>query len=51
MVRVLWVELPNKMYEEYRTTIQKVNGQTKRGEIRETTMKIIQDWIDRNKVL
>lgn len=51
MVRVLWVELPNKMYEEYRATIQKVNRQTKKGEIRETTMRIIQEWIDRNKMI
>ena len=50
MVRVLWVELPNKMYEQYRDAIKKANGQTKRGEIRDTTMKLIQDFINTQEI-
>ena len=49
MVKVLWVELPNKMYDEYRLAITKVKGGIKKGDLKIVTMNIIQEFIEKNR--
>ena len=49
MVKVLWVELPNKTYDEYKAAVQKKKGDTRKGWMRENTIEIIQKFIDENR--
>lgn len=50
MVKVLYVELPNRMYDELQDIEKKRNKDLRKGWLRDITMKLIQEHIDRERI-